>query len=83
MIGIGIDLESEIGIGIEIGIDDIEMINISYVGNFWLVIYILFYFDLYFILFMNVIYIMFCFEWFNIFLNINLFIISKLIGIIL
>lgn len=43
MIGIGIDLESEIGIGIEIGIDDIEMINISYVGNFWLVIYILFY----------------------------------------
>lgn len=83
MIGIGIDLESEIGIGIEIGIDDIEMINISYVGNFRLVIYILFYFDLYFILFMNVIYIMFCFEWFNIFLNINLFIISKLIGIIL
>lgn len=67
MIGIGIDLESEIGIGIEIGIDDIEMINISYVGNFRLVIYILFYFDLYFILFMNVIYIMFFFEWFNIF----------------
>lgn len=67
MIGIGIDLESEIGIGIEIGIDDIEMINISYVGNFRLVIYILFYFDLYFILFMNVIYIIFCFEWFNIF----------------
>lgn len=67
MIGIGIDLESEIGIGIEIGIDDIEMINISYGGNFRLVIYILFYFDLYFILFMNVIYIIFCFEWFNIF----------------
>lgn len=67
MIGIEIDLESEIGIGIEIGIDDIEMINISYVGNFRLVIYILFYFDLYFILFMNVIYIIFCFEWFNIF----------------
>lgn len=83
MIGIGIDLESEIGIGIEIGIDDIEMINISYVGNFWLVIYILFYFDLYFVLFMNVIYIMFFFEWFNIFLNINLFMISKLIRKIL
>lgn len=83
MIGIGIDLESEIGIGIEIGIDDIEMINISYVGNFRLVIYILFYFDLYFVLFMNVIYIMFFFEWFNIFLNINLFMISKLIRKIL
>lgn len=49
MIGIGIDLESEIGIGIEIGIDDIEMINISYVGNFWLVIYILFYLCMLFI----------------------------------
>lgn len=49
MIGIGIDLESEIGIGIEIGIDDIEMINISYVGNFRLVIYILFYLCMLFI----------------------------------